>query len=203
MWEALLGVRLRSEFHGVNLLPNSKRAIWPFFTFTSRRLLYCYCTSICLHMLVVFGLSIDKPQHHQVHKSDSTRHSQLYANILTTGSTHRIHLAQQISSDKQVKQTQPRTQKLILFTPPKIRIGPNLVVNADSPENQSCTLLITVSPKGRAESIKLLKNNGIPDGALKQIIRAFMEEAIFVPSTVNGIPTQGDLTLEISLTGKD
>lgn len=87
----------------------------------------------------------------------------------------------------------------ILKTPPQLRIGPNLTIQIDGSDDQTCKLFLEINERGRVTNVISIGNTSIPQGILETIMTAFRNEAIFIPSTVDGTPCPGNLILEITL----
>lgn len=83
--------------------------------------------------------------------------------------------------------------------PPQLRIGPNLTISIDSNEEQSCNLLLEINERGRVKNVTVIGKTTIPEEIQEKVITAFKNEAIFIPSTIDGIPSPGHTIIEITL----
>lgn len=83
--------------------------------------------------------------------------------------------------------------------PPQLRIGPNLTISIDSNEEQSCNLFLEINERGRVKNVTVIGKTTIPEGIQEKIITAFKNEAIFIPSIIDGIPSPGYTIIEITL----
>jgi len=83
--------------------------------------------------------------------------------------------------------------------PPQLRIGPTLTISIDSNKEQSCNLLLEINERGRVKNVTVIGKTMIPEGIQEKIITAFKNEAIFIPSTIDGTPSPGHTIIEITL----
>lgn len=170
----------------------------------NHRLLIGVGISLGLHVLILdlAGYNFTQPPEVKTQSSNRVKvqlHNRMAISASSTASSNISSFTKYSEipapTDSPRKSDQP---SLPLVTPPKIRIGPNLIIALEG-ENLSCNILVEVNERGRVTQVTILNHNELPASVLSQISTAFRDEAIFIPSTVDGVPVTGTVVLEVNL----